>query len=536
MPSAFPSPGSDPTSLPDWTPVLKRFYQLFPDNFDMVNLVYSPSFFQNRYHGSLRNDVQGIGLQVLNSSSQAGSAGALLGVNHFPLTSYFDGGETGFVHEFGHQFINFSTLPILASGVPHWPVSSMASGVMGFSLPTADSEGGMFPCAVTQVSGGLQLTATSAPPVFSDLDLYLMGLIPPEQVGDNVVFADQTNGGVISKCGTLYTGAFTHVSVAQVVQSMGKRVPDSSASKKTYRVATVLVTRDALLDADAMAFYSYFARRAEEQGQIPVQAGLARGMTAPMFAATGGRLTVNTQVTPVVWPTISYGGVANGSSGAAATWIPPYTGGVSPGSFVTLYGSHFAATPVQAPSVNLPLSLGGVTVRVNGQPAPLFYADSGQVNFQLPFEIAPGLANVVVTSSSGPSSLAWIRVALAAPGITVFGANRAAVLNQDHTVNLPSNPIATQHLISIYLTGIGPLDTPVATGQPAPSATLVRATSPVTVTIGGVDAPVSFAGLSPGSTGLAQINATVPNVPSGDQPIAVTVRGIASNTALITVR
>jgi uncharacterized protein (TIGR03437 family) len=534
MPAAFPPAGGDPSVIPDGNPVLKRFYQLFPDSYDMLNLVYSPSFFQNRFHVGYRNDVQGIGTQIFNSTSTAGSAGALLGVNHFPLTSYFDAGETAFVHEFGHQFIDFSTLPILAQGVPHWPISSLASGVMGFSLPGA--EGGRFPCRVTQASGGVQLTPDSSAPVFADMDLYLMGLIPPEQVGDNVVFADQSNGGVIAKCGSLYTGALTHVSIADVVQNMGKRVPDSTASKKSYRVATILVTRDTLLDADAMAFYSYFARRGEEQGQIPVQTGQLRGMTKPIWVATGGRLTVNMQVNPVLWPAISYGGVANGSSGTAATWSPDVTGAVSPGSFVTVYGSHFAAAPTQAPSVNLPLSLGGVTVRVNGQPAPLFYADSGQVNLQLPFETAPGLATVVVTSPSGPSSLAWIRVAPAAPGITVFGANRAAVLNQDNTVNLPSNAAAARQSISIYLTGIGPLDTPVATGQPAPTSTLVRATSQVTVTIGGAYAPVSFAGLSPGATGLAQINATVPNVPPGDYDIVVTVGGVASNSALITVK
>jgi uncharacterized protein (TIGR03437 family) len=502
----------------------------------VVNVVYGTSFYQNRYHNATRNDVQGVGLPIFNSDAQYGSAGALLGVSHFPLTSYFDGGETAFVHEFGHQFINFLKLPVLAAGTPHWPVSSLATGVMGFSLP--DGAGGLFPCQVTQETGGLRLAPTTEAPSFTDLDLYLMGLIPPEQVGQHYVFADQSNGGIISQCtNKLYTGTFTAVNMSNIIANAGKRIPDSTTSKRNYRVATIIVSRDALLDADAMAFYSYFARRGEENGRIPVQTGLLGGFAKPMAVATGGRLAVNLQVVPTTLPSIFFGGVANGSSGNAGTYQTDTSTALAPGSFVSVYGTGLAAADAQAPSATLPASLGGVTVLVNGKPAPLFFVSAGQINFQLPFEtLAPSLATVVVKSQGQPSAIAWIRVVPAAPGITVFGQNRAAIRNQDTSINLPSNPASTGSVISIYLTGIGPVNPAVASGQPAPELPLARASLTVTATIGGKDAHVEFAGLTPDSTGLAQVNVTVPSLPPGDYPVVVTVGNVASNRPLVSVQ
>jgi hypothetical protein len=55
------------------------------------------------------------------------------------------------------------------------------------------------------------------------------------------------------------------------------------------------------------------------------------------------------------------------------------------------------------------------------------------------------------------------------------------------------------------------------------------------MTIGGVTAEVTFAGLAPGNAGLYQINARIPEgAPTGlDVPIVLTIGGIASNTTTI---
>jgi hypothetical protein len=120
-----------------------RFYGLYPDEFDFVNVVWVDNRVQNRTHGSISNRVQGIGLGLRDYTSAYGSAGRLQGINNFPISSLFDGVISGFQHETGHQWINFA-LP----GKPHWPISEMAQGLMGYNIP-GTGVGGYFPWRFT---------------------------------------------------------------------------------------------------------------------------------------------------------------------------------------------------------------------------------------------------------------------------------------------------------------------------------------------------------------------------------------------------
>ena len=106
--------------------VTKRFYSLFPDDFDLINVVYEGSVFQNRTHATAQNQVRGIGMGINNCTSTWGSAGKLLGVTRFPIDSYFDvdqgrNGAVGFLHETGHQWLAFLPDPLFAGSRPHWP-------------------------------------------------------------------------------------------------------------------------------------------------------------------------------------------------------------------------------------------------------------------------------------------------------------------------------------------------------------------------------------------------------------------------------
>ena len=178
----------------------------------------------------------------------------------------------------------------------------------------------------------------------------------------------------------------------------------------------------------------------------------------------------------------------------------------------------------------------GTTVTINGQNIPLFYVSPTQINGQLPFEIPAGSASVTVTANNLAGTAATVSIAPAAPGIFLIGATRAAVTNSDNTVNASSNPAAPGDSITIYFTGIGPLDHPVPTGQPAPvTGPLSRATLPVIVTIGGQTATISYIGLTPGSISLAQANVTVPQLASGDYPVVIQVGTATSNAPVITV-
>ena len=65
---------------------------------------------------------------------------------------------------------------------------------------------------------------------------------------------------------------------------------------------------------------------------------------------------------------------------------------------------------------NLPMSLNGVSVTVNNQPAAVYFIDPGQISFQAPDGIT-GTATVQVTNNGQASNTITASVAASAPGI-----------------------------------------------------------------------------------------------------------------------
>jgi hypothetical protein len=100
----------------DATHVTQEFYRWFGDDFDVLNLIYEPQRFANRTHSVVKNQVSGIGLALSDNTARFGSAGRLLGVSQFPIPGFFDGAETGHIHELGHQWINYLNVSISITG------------------------------------------------------------------------------------------------------------------------------------------------------------------------------------------------------------------------------------------------------------------------------------------------------------------------------------------------------------------------------------------------------------------------------------
>ena len=209
--------------------------------------------------------------------------------------------------------------------------------------------------------------------------------------------------------------------------------------------------------------------------------------------------------------------------------------GLSPGGVFAIRGTNLATAALAATTTPLPVRLGGTSVRIGGRDAPLYYVSLEQINGQVPYEIAPGPASLVVTVDGASSPPLAVPVSAAAPGLFLLSVNRAVVHNQDITVNGRQDPAAPGSVIVAYLTGIGPLDYPVRTGDAAPLAPLSRATLPASATIGSQEAEIIYLGLTPGSIGLAQANLRVPQLPPGDHPLVITVGGVPSNAPVISV-
>jgi len=222
---------------------------------------------------------------------------------------------------------------------------------------------------------------------------------------------------------------------------------------------------------------------------------------------------------------------------SAVTDAASFAPRVSPGSLATIFGSGLASSTSQAEGLPLPPTLGGASVVINQTKAPLLYASSSQINFQVPSSLTPGLNTLFVSVGGGNSLPFTFNVVSSAPAIFQDTSNHAVAQNAsaNYTVNTTKNPAASGSVVVVYLTGQGNVDNPVSDGTAAPSSPIATATSTPTATIGGVNAPVQFLGLTPGFVGLAQANIQVPTLPSGDYPLVIKVGNFLSASAVISV-
>jgi uncharacterized protein (TIGR03437 family) len=239
-------------------------------------------------------------------------------------------------------------------------------------------------------------------------------------------------------------------------------------------------------------------------------------------------------------PVVPQGGVVNGASFRPANATG---GGVSAGAIVSIFGSNLATATVVAGSLPLPTSLGGTTVRIGGAAAPMFFVSAGQINAQVPWNVATGTAQLMVTTAAGTSAVANVTIQDASPGLfsqTSNGRGPGAVLNyvsqQQTPINTPGVTINPGGIVILYGTGFGRVGNPPADGVAAGAATQTTLVSP-TVMIGGRQATVQYSGLAPGFVGLYQINAVIPaGTPEGCYlPITVTFAGTVSNTVTAAV-
>ncbi|PYT24988.1 MAG: hypothetical protein DMG57_26585 [Acidobacteria bacterium] len=206
-------------------------------------------------------------------------------------------------------------------------------------------------------------------------------------------------------------------------------------------------------------------------------------------------------------------------------------GAPSPGSLISIYGANIGADElVQATEFPLPTSLKEVSLLVNGQPIPLLAVTPWQINAQLP-QLAPsGTASFQVRYAGGalsppvsvdvksvsPSNfvIPFLRGNLYYPQAAAFHAGTRIVADSDH-------PAVVGEKLEIYGLGLGVTNPVVPAGIASPASPPASALAKPRLQIGGVDATVTFAGLTPGLAGVYQVNAIVPaGVESGLQSLA----------------
>jgi uncharacterized protein (TIGR03437 family) len=234
-------------------------------------------------------------------------------------------------------------------------------------------------------------------------------------------------------------------------------------------------------------------------------------------------------------PAVGQGAVVNGASFATAA-------PVAPGSLVTIFGSNLADGKAYASHLPLPTNLGGSSIALAGRQAPLLYASDGQVNAVIPYGTAVNTEQQLLVLHGGSVSVPQsVTLSAVAPGIfTADGSGKGqgtVFVGNGTTLADASHPAHSGDVVVIYCTGLGEVSPLVPTGSPAPSAPPAKAVNDVKVTIGGLDAPVQFAGLTPGLVGVYQVNAVVPAVAAGNQaPVVISASGQRSQAVTIAIR
>ncbi len=282
--------------------VLRTFYQYFPDDYDFVNVLEQVHTNTAFHYLAVRNTTAGLGIPIFERSENYGSAARLHGILHFPNDSRFDPAETSVLHELAHRWMNLSTLQSLRNHQPHWPISTLAFGIIGYTDDDdASADETVFRWELTPQANGTYTVRAAAdrPRAFNDFELYLMGLLPPDSVSSHIVFLNQNQEGQLRTGGVL-SGATDTVTVAKWAARDGVRSPAYPQAPRSFRVATIVLSRGGLLTRDELSFFNAMAIRAESEAALPSIIGTTRFMTLPFYVATGGRgrLITRLRVTP----------------------------------------------------------------------------------------------------------------------------------------------------------------------------------------------------------------------------------------------
>ena len=236
-------------------------------------------------------------------------------------------------------------------------------------------------------------------------------------------------------------------------------------------------------------------------------------------------------------PIVNSGGVVNAASGAPV---------IAPGAFISIYGKNLAGGTTVASSASFPASLGSTQAFLAGEPLPLYFTASGQIDAIVPYDITPDSSQqLIVQTGNALSQPEMVIVAAAAPGVFTqnqSGSGPGAILGQKPggvaALNTAANPASSGDALLIYCTGLGTVSPAVAAGSPAPASTLSNTDHPVTATVGGIDAQVLFAGLAPGFVGLYQVNVIVPpGIAAADNvPVVLTEAGESSAPVTVAIQ
>ncbi len=226
----------------------------------------------------------------------------------------------------------------------------------------------------------------------------------------------------------------------------------------------------------------------------------------------------------------------------------PFTAGVSPGEFISLYGTGMASQTVTAQSLPFPATLGGVQVTITwvdsagktqSAQAPLYRVSPTQISLVVPYS-TPGdgsFLNFRVTNNGTASNVATVYSGPTSPGIFTFSQNglgNGAILHADFSFVNGASPAKVGETVQIFLTGLGAVTPPVTAGAAGPVNPLSTTIVP-DVYVDGTFAKTVFSGLAPTLGGLYQLNVTIPTGITAGANVTIEIDTFDSQDNLLSV-
>jgi uncharacterized protein (TIGR03437 family) len=191
-------------------------------------------------------------------------------------------------------------------------------------------------------------------------------------------------------------------------------------------------------------------------------------------------------------------------------------------------------------------TLGGVTARIGDRLAPLFFVAPEQINLQLPSGLDPGPYTLTISVEGLPDASAGFVVARNAPGIftQVVGDQKsgyqalALALHENGALVTLDAPALRGELLTLYVTGSGPLDHPRPDGLAIPETPRFNVVDPVSILVGDATLPAEAAFAVPGQVALENVRFRLADgAPSSTlAPLRIRINARDSNTVLLPIK
>jgi uncharacterized protein (TIGR03437 family) len=247
-----------------------------------------------------------------------------------------------------------------------------------------------------------------------------------------------------------------------------------------------------------------------------------------------------------------------GSAGPTATNLSSVSaaslalGFVAPESLVSAFGQNLTATTETAATRPLPATLAGISVlvrdsRARERLAPLFYASSGQINYQIPPGTAAGEAAVQVLRAGAVIARGTAQVTAVAPALFSANANGRGVAAA-LALRVEQNGSETYESVARFDEARKEfVAEPVDLGAESDQAFLLLfgtgirfrdSSGVVTAAIGGESAEALYAGPQNEYIGVDQVNLRLARglAGRGEVDVVVNVDGQHTNTVRVNVR